>query len=140
MRREREDYGMLLREDCAEARSGRSAFVFCGEIEYAKRQARHLTDRVDGREDRREQIRNIVRGRLRVRSGGGHGAFVLVDGLTQVVNGVHAAFVGEDGEQEGQGDDGSGAETPEDRRESCRACQERKPTDAGRNRRRRHLE
>lgn len=139
MRREREDYGMLLREDCAEAKSGRGASVFCGEIEYGKGRARHLSDRADGREDWRERARDIVRRRLRVRSCGGHGAFVLLDGLSQVVNRVHATLVGEDGEQEGQGDDGGGAGTPGDRRESCRTCQERKPAEAGRDRRR-HVE
>jgi hypothetical protein len=66
MRREREDYGMLLREDCAEGESGRGAFVFCGEIEYGKQRARHLSDRADGREDWHERARDIVGGRLRV--------------------------------------------------------------------------
>src|SRR5439155_760491 len=92
----------------------------------------HLGGRAGGREPAHEQARPIVGRGLRVRGGGGHGAFVRLNRLTQVVNRMLAPLEGENAEKQREGEGARRARTPGGGgAENDHGSQKGQPADAG---------
>ncbi len=68
---------------------------------------------------------------LRVRGGSGHGAFVRLNRLTQVVNRMYPTLEGENAEQQREGEGACGAGTPGGGCENRHGRQKGKPAEAG---------
>src|SRR5439155_8225339 len=113
-------------------KGGRGASVFCREVEGRETWGWHLGGRAGGREPAHEQAQPIVGRGLRVRGGGGHGAFVRLNCLTQVVNRMLAPLEGENAEEQREGEGARRARTPGGGgAENDHGSQKGQPVDAG---------